>query len=542
MRLTLKRYPDGRLRPCWYGDYLAQGARRVVTLCEWAGAPPDSGSVAQRGDAQFEDSRQRALNLLQDLTQSHRSRADKEVLIQRIHSARYGTRVKVTHLADLESKWDQIPRRRKPGRLHRENGHRILRRFIAHMTHVEPGVRELGAVTEDHVRSFMDSEEQRGITPRTWNVILHVMKSVFRRFEPFSDAWINYLATVPTKEGESIHREPFSPDEIKAVLESAVHNSFIFPLIVTALCTAMRRGDICNLQWKHIDLDKGFITVKTAKTGETVDIPILPMLRDLLVRTYPSPAPEPEDHVFPDAAKVYASSREMLDRELKRVLAHAGFIDPADAERIRHQSKRQARLASLPPADTLRQGLKALAATKMTDQRRNRMGGILSRYLKGMTVAQIAKDMRSSKGIVSMRLNDLESITQTVIVRRLPLPKVIRGSTLAKTSGQTPRLKRGSLKGWHSFRTTWITLALSAGVPMELVRRVTGHASADIVLKHYFRPGREQFKTALQSAMPDFMLSDSTNKIERALGILSSSSASTWEKDRKLVMALLNHR
>ena len=35
----------------------------------------------------------------------------------------------------------------------------------------------------------------------------------------------------------------------------------------------------------------------------------------------------------------------------------------------------------------------------------------------------------------------------------------------------------------NALRATWVTLALAAGVPVELVRRVTGHASVEIVLK-----------------------------------------------------------
>jgi hypothetical protein len=51
-------------------------------------------------------------------------------------------------------------------------------------------------------------------------------------------------------------------------------------------------------------------------------------------------------------------------------------------------------------------------------------------------------------------------------------------------------------------------LALSAGVPVELVRRVTGHATVDIVLENYFRPDREQFKSALNLALPDVLTGD----------------------------------
>jgi len=52
--------------------------------------------------------------------------------------------------------------------------------------------------------------------------------------------------------------------------------------IVTGMCTAMRRGDCCLLKWKDVDSKEGFITVKTTKTGETVDSPMFPMLREEL--------------------------------------------------------------------------------------------------------------------------------------------------------------------------------------------------------------------------------------------------------------------
>jgi len=66
-------------------------------------------------------------------------------------------------------------------------------------------------------------------------------------------------------------------------------------------------------------------------------------------------------------------------------------------------------------------------------------------------------------------------------------------------------LRRASLHDFHSFRVTWITLALAAGVPLELVQRVTGHRTVAVVLKHYFRPGRQDFLQALAKAMPNML-------------------------------------
>ena len=36
---------------------------------------------------------------------------------------------------------------------------------------------------------------------------------------------------------------------------------------------------------------------------------------------------------------------------------------------------------------------------------------------------------------------------------------------------------------------------------MELVRRVTGHSTVNIVLDHYFRPGREDFRQVCAEAL-----------------------------------------
>ena len=89
---------------------------------------------------------------------------------------------------------------------------------------------------------------------------------------------------------------------------------------------------------------------------------------------------------------------------------------------------------------------------------------------------------------------------------------------------------------------TWVTLALTAGVPLELVQKVTGHRTTDIVLKHYFQPGREEFRRALQTAMPKLLTNGQKTPKEEMLSILDQTAAKTWQKDakrlRELVIAL----
>ena len=120
-------------------------------------------------------------------------------------------------------------------------------------------------------------------------------------------------------------------------------------------------------------------------------------------------------------------------------------------------------------------------------------------------------------------------------------------------------LRRASVRDFHSFRVTWVTLALTAGVPLELVQKVTGHGTTDIVLKHYFQPGREAFRSALNAAMPKLLMSGSEQvaaplaigpakkaesgkpaKQDKAiLAILERSTAKTWKQDQARVLEML---
>lgn len=66
-------------------------------------------------------------------------------------------------------------------------------------------------------------------------------------------------------------------------------------------------------------------------------------------------------------------------------------------------------------------------------------------------------------------------------------------------------LRRASVRDFHSLRVTWVTLALLAGVPLEVVQKVTGHHTAQIVLKHYFQPAREDLRRVLAEKLPPLL-------------------------------------
>ena len=63
-----------------------------------------------------------------------------------------------------------------------------------------------------------------------------------------------------------------------------------------------------------------------------------------------------------------------------------------------------------------------------------------------------------------------------------------------------------------------------------------------MVLKHYFRPGREDFRAVLAQAMPKMLgLGESKpNAKEEMKGILERSTNRTWSADRRRLLELID--
>ena len=519
----------------WYARYSRHGRTKLVRLkIKIQGKRPASISASGSGvDPVFVESRGRALQEHDRILAKIRDDHNLEDLTQKIIEIKTGSRARTVKLEDLPDSWEKIPRKRKPSATHAKTCKMVLQCFVNFMRDQYPDAKEMADVTAPMMQAFMDSEEKRGVSPRTWNMKLSLIRGVFKRLEPGADAYKNYLVGAPGKEEDTIHREPFTPEELKAILDATQEDILIRPVIVTALCTAMRRGDCCLLKWSAVDMKSGFITVKTGKTGDTVEIPILPMLNEEFKRL---PRTKGE-YVFPSVAEMYLKNPDGINWRLQQVLARAGFVDEKTAERIRNNAK--SNLAVLPIETTRQKGLEAIAQTKMTASKRDRMRRIFEAYLNGRSIPAISAELGVSRGSASGLLNEIEGMIKAQIIRRPVLlqPSAIRGIIHANGNGK--RLKLANVKGWHSFRTTWITLALSAGLPMELVRRVSGHSTADVVLKHYFRPGREQFRVALQAAMPKLLMNGAKSRDEQLREIIEGMTPKTLKKDKTRALNLL---
>jgi len=130
-----------------------------------------------------------------------------------------------------------------------------------------------------------------------------------------------------------------------------------------------------------------------------------------------------------------------------------------------------------------------------------RVRRVLDLYAAGTGSPSIEKQLGIAKATVTQDLHMIEKHGGIRVMRQTARPRPAQVGVVRAT--REDGIRRASVRDFHSFRVTWITLALTAGMPIELVQRVTGHKTTDVVLKHYFRPGREAFRTAVLNALPD---------------------------------------
>ena len=470
MPLELRIEKNGRLRrvrPFWYGRFEINGDRQCLNLgVKVKGTPPASLSLKDEGDMDFERSRVAARAKLESVIEEARTKQGSVRLVEKLYEIKTGEVIRTVLLENLFQEWAKIPRRRKLDERYSSQCQSTLKRFAAFVRSENTKAIEIAHVTRVAAQSFLDAESKRGVTAKTWNETLKLLRTTFKHLLPIGA--INPFSNVPTRETETIFRKPYSPEELAAILEAARTDEFIRPILITGICSAMRRGDCCLLEWTKLDLENRFISVKTAKTGQTVSIPIFPLLHDELVLRAKKRKPN-EKYVFPEQAAMYLENPDGITWRVQKVLAAAGFrddeLDVANDKGAGHE-------LDTPKASSDKNGKKSVSRGEIHVERKE-------------------------------------------------------------------GLRRASVRDFHSFRVTWVTLALTAGVPLELVQKVTGHKTTEVVLKHYFQPGREAFRQALQVALPKLLTNGQKSPKEHIKILLARMTAKTWKKSKAQIEKML---
>jgi integrase len=434
----------------WYGRIEVGGKRRLVPLrIPIDGARP--ACLRAQGDERFEISRAKAQAKLAQIEQESRELNSSAKLLERIHTIRTGTKTTTVLLKDMFSSYRTQPGVRFKSERYARQAEAIAKDFTDFATLERPPVLEMGLVTTDLAERYAENEKASGRSGKTFDNRIGLLRTFFRKLKRKAGLFENPFGEIP-KEGstdDTVFRKPFTIDEITRVLAAVQDNDFIRPIVVVALTTAMRRINVCLLQYAAVDWPNQLIRVKPAKGGMPVGIPIFPLLaKELAPRMQLPEARKLSGYVFPDQAKMFQTNPDGISLRVQQALVRAGFAptgDDGDASAI---------------------------------------------------------SVRRRKGC-----------------------------------------RRASIYGMHSFRTTWITLALMAGIPIPLIQRVTGQRSVDVILKHYFHPQDEQLRSVFAEKLPALLLGTERTESQpvpiRLLTLLESMDEQSWQTKREQALALV---
>jgi len=137
--------------------------------------------------------------------------------------------------------------------------------------------------TLDLVEQWQKDEIARGLKNSSINKPLNVLKHMFAKA-------VDWKMTTSKVAGE-VRRVKLLKDDSKRLRylsaeesETLINNcdNHLKPIVIMALNTGLRKGNILNLKWSNIDMINGFILIDDTKNGERLELPMNETVKQLL--------------------------------------------------------------------------------------------------------------------------------------------------------------------------------------------------------------------------------------------------------------------
>jgi integrase len=180
-----------------------------------------------------------------------------------------------------------------------------------------------------------------------------------------------------------------SKDEEKRLLAALEGEEWLRAVIIMAIHTGMRRGEIFKLKWFDVDFARGVIHVRNTKTGKDRVVPMSAAVRQMLEQQ-----PKTSGHVFPspktggqlidikrrfDLARTVAKISDFRFHDLRHTaatrLADAGVNVIVIAEILGHGDIRTTKRYSHAMDEAMREAVEKLAGMGAARQKRVKNGG-----------------------------------------------------------------------------------------------------------------------------------------------------------------------
>ena len=321
MSVAKRKTKNGYTKEYHYA--FAQDGKRYRGVCE--------GCTTKREAEEFEKN-------LRKHVQEAAAKKDVKQLIEHFREELTGS--KDILIADAYEKSLEKPKKRIPSASLIRSKRSYWLDFTAFLKDRYPDLQKLSEVRPLHAEAYIQYLRQNGrfnktvtyrgsvitqersyqlkseLSPKTINTYQQVLTEVFQLLARDAGIIENPFASIPMLKKESESREAFSEDELAIIRDNL--DDFTRPLFTIAIATALREGDICTLKWSEIDFKRELIIKRMRKTGNTVEIPIMPPLRVYLSQLQTDSAEA--EYVLPKHAEMYLNNSSGVSYRIKQFL------------------------------------------------------------------------------------------------------------------------------------------------------------------------------------------------------------------------------
>jgi len=133
------------------------------------------------------------------------------------------------------------------------------------------------------VEQLQTDSMKRGLRNSSCNKILNILKHMFTKaveWEMVESESLKRIRKVKLLRDDGKRLRYLSREECQALINNC--DPHLKPIVITALNTGMRKGEILSLEWDNVDLRHGFILLDVTKNGERREIPINDTLKATL--------------------------------------------------------------------------------------------------------------------------------------------------------------------------------------------------------------------------------------------------------------------
>ena len=254
----------------------------------------------------------------------------KEETILKIAEVKSLLKVCRVPLAKLEEAFFNHPSAPTVSPKHRKTYHSVLNMLTNYASQIQ--VETVADVTEEVAQSFLSYYWSRGISPKTYNSVLDILRCVFRLMNKDSNPFDGFKKKVCHTE----ERVAFTVEQLQKIWNTLnspdyhmLYKEEMIVLYKLALYTGARCGDLCLLRWSSVDMQNRVIRFMPHKTAHSshkiVEIPIGDVLYEAL-----SSLDLSTDYVLPNVAYRYQHNSGGISRDTKKLLVAAG-LKPNDS-------------------------------------------------------------------------------------------------------------------------------------------------------------------------------------------------------------------